>query len=39
MNQSLSDIWSSEQYKGLVKTYRNRDLCLNCNMRKPAGVQ
>ena len=32
---SLSEIWQGEAYAGLVKTYRNRALCLGCNMRRP----
>lgn len=35
--QSLTDIWTSDGYRNLVATYRNRSLCLSCNMRKPAG--
>ena len=31
----LMDIWRGEPYQDLVKTYRNRALCLGCNMRKP----
>jgi MoaA/NifB/PqqE/SkfB family radical SAM enzyme len=31
----LMDIWRGEAYDNLVKTYRNRGLCLGCNMRKP----
>ncbi|MCY1008418.1 SPASM domain-containing protein [Nannocystis pusilla] len=31
----LMDIWRGEPYDHLVKTYRNRGLCLGCNMRKP----
>ena len=29
------DIWRGEPYQNLVNTYRNRALCLGCNMRKP----
>ena len=32
----LTDIWNGERYRTLVATYRSRDLCLGCNMRKPA---
>lgn len=32
---SIRDIWNGEPYKRLVATYRNRRLCLGCNMRKP----
>ncbi|MCA9527951.1 MAG: glycosyltransferase [Myxococcales bacterium] len=35
--QSLMAIWNGEPYRELVATYRNRALCLSCNMRKPAG--
>lgn len=34
--QGLMEIWNGEEYQRLVKTYRNRALCLGCNMRKPA---
>jgi glycosyltransferase involved in cell wall biosynthesis/MoaA/NifB/PqqE/SkfB family radical SAM enzyme len=34
--RSLMQIWSGEPYRSLVQTYRNRALCLGCNMRKPA---
>ncbi|MCB9761976.1 MAG: glycosyltransferase [Alphaproteobacteria bacterium] len=32
---SLPEIWGSDAYQGLVASYRNRSLCLGCNMRKP----
>lgn len=32
---SLLDIWDGEAYGRLVKTYRNRALCIGCNMRRP----
>lgn len=35
--QSFMEIWNGEAYRELVATYRNRTLCLSCNMRKPAG--
>lgn len=35
--QSFMEIWNGEAYRELVATYRNRPLCLSCNMRKPAG--
>ncbi|MDB4929959.1 MAG: glycosyl transferase group 1 [Myxococcaceae bacterium] len=35
-DQSLGTIWRSEPYRNLVTTYRNRALCLSCNMRRPA---
>jgi len=34
----LMDIWNGEAYGELQATYRNRALCLSCNMRKPAAV-
>jgi glycosyltransferase involved in cell wall biosynthesis/MoaA/NifB/PqqE/SkfB family radical SAM enzyme len=33
---SLMDIWSGDAYQRLLETYRNRALCLGCNMRRPA---
>ena len=27
--------WNGEEYQRLLKTYRNRPLCVGCNMRKP----
>ena len=33
--QGLMDIWNGERYRTLVDTYRNRSLCLGCNMRRP----
>lgn len=35
--QGFMDIWDGERYRELTATYRNRRLCLGCNMRKPAG--
>ncbi len=35
--QSLMEVWNGEAYRELVATYRNRVLCLSCNMRKPTG--
>jgi hypothetical protein len=29
------EIWNGEAYRELTSTYRNRRLCLGCNMRKP----
>lgn len=34
---SFPDIWNGERYRELLSTYRNRSLCLSCNMRKPTG--
>lgn len=31
------EIWNGEAYRELTATYRNRSLCVGCNMRKPAG--
>lgn len=35
--RSLSEIWNGDGYRDLVATWRNRALCLSCNMRRPAG--
>jgi glycosyltransferase involved in cell wall biosynthesis/MoaA/NifB/PqqE/SkfB family radical SAM enzyme len=35
--QGFMDIWNSDAYREVASTYRNRRLCLGCNMRKPAG--
>lgn len=32
----LLEIWNSESYRTLVKTYSTRSVCLKCNMRKNA---
>jgi len=32
----LMDIWHSDAYHDLIAGYRNRSLCLGCNMRRPA---
>jgi glycosyltransferase involved in cell wall biosynthesis/MoaA/NifB/PqqE/SkfB family radical SAM enzyme len=34
---SVRDIWNGEAYRLLATTYRNRALCVGCNMRKPVG--
>ncbi len=31
----LMEIWQGEPYRDLLRTYRNRALCLGCNMRGP----
>jgi glycosyltransferase involved in cell wall biosynthesis/MoaA/NifB/PqqE/SkfB family radical SAM enzyme len=31
----IMDVWNSPTYNELRTTYRNRKLCLGCNMRKP----
>ncbi|WP_437878428.1 glycosyltransferase [Sorangium sp. So ce513] len=33
----LMEIWNGESYQRMLTTYRNRALCLGCNMRRPAG--
>ncbi len=35
--RGLMEIWNGDAYRELMATYRNRSLCLGCNMRKPAG--
>ena len=35
--QGLMDVWHGDAYRTLVATYRNRALCLGCNMRKRTG--
>ena len=37
--QGLMEIWNGDDYRQLISTYRNRQLCLGCNMRKPAEAQ
>ena len=34
--RGLMDIWRGGAYRTLAATYRNRTLCLGCNMRRPA---
>ena len=37
LNQdSIRDVWNGDAYRGLAAGYRNRALCLGCNMRQPA---
>jgi glycosyltransferase involved in cell wall biosynthesis/MoaA/NifB/PqqE/SkfB family radical SAM enzyme len=36
--RGLMDIWNGDAYHRLLASYRNRPLCLGCNMRKPAEV-
>ncbi|MCK6524057.1 glycosyltransferase [Myxococcota bacterium] len=33
--QSIREIWGSDTYRTLSAAYRNRTLCLGCNMRRP----
>ena len=35
---SIMDVWNSPVYAELVATYRNRSLCIGCNMRQPAAA-
>ncbi len=35
--QSFAKIWNGARYRELTRTYRNRALCVGCNMRKPTG--
>lgn len=35
-DRGLMDIWRGGAYRNLMATYRNRALCLGCNMRRPA---
>jgi glycosyltransferase involved in cell wall biosynthesis/MoaA/NifB/PqqE/SkfB family radical SAM enzyme len=37
-DKGLMKIWTGPEYQRLIKTYRNRHLCLGCNMRKPVEV-
>ena len=37
-NRSLMEIWRGDAYRTLQATYRNRTLCLGCNMRRPAEI-
>lgn len=32
--QGVMDIWREKEYRHLATTYRNRPLCISCNMRK-----
>jgi MoaA/NifB/PqqE/SkfB family radical SAM enzyme len=34
-DMSFMDVWNGKAYRELTSTYRNRRLCLGCNMRKP----
>ncbi len=36
---SLSEIWESESYQNLQKTYLEKPLCISCNMRKPLYIE
>ncbi len=39
LDRGFMEVWNGAAYQQLVKTYRNRSLCLGCNMRKPPGVK
>ena len=34
-DQGIIEIWKGKGYRDLQSTYRNKTLCLGCNMRKP----
>jgi len=34
-DKGIMDVWNSPEYRGLAASYRTRNLCLGCNMRKP----
>ncbi|MCC6216358.1 MAG: glycosyltransferase, partial [Polyangiaceae bacterium] len=36
--QDLAELWRAAPYRHLLATYRNRALCLGCNLRRPATV-
>ncbi|HEX8109597.1 MAG TPA: glycosyltransferase [Kofleriaceae bacterium] len=36
-DRSFMEIWNGAPYRELTSSYRNRRLCLGCNMRRPAG--
>jgi MoaA/NifB/PqqE/SkfB family radical SAM enzyme len=35
-DEGFMEIWNGDAYRELAATYRNRRLCLGCNMRRPA---
>lgn len=35
-DRGFMEIWNGDAYRELAATYRNRRLCLGCNMRRPA---
>ena len=35
-DRELMEIWDGKPYRNLIASYRNRALCLGCNMRRPA---
>lgn len=37
-DRGLMEVWRGEAYGELLATYRNRTLCVGCNMRKPVGA-
>jgi len=34
-DRPLLELWNSDEYRFLLATYRNRHVCLSCNMRRP----
>ena len=34
-NESIQEVWHGAKYQELTASYRNRELCLGCNMRQP----
>jgi len=34
---SIREVWNGDAYRALTSDYRNRSLCLGCNIRKPVG--
>jgi hypothetical protein len=34
-DQGIVEIWNGRAYQDLKTSYRNKSLCLGCNMRKP----
>lgn len=37
-NHSLNELWTSQAYTDLRKTYPKKTLCIGCNMRKPLNI-
>ncbi|MEQ1507906.1 MAG: radical SAM protein, partial [Myxococcota bacterium] len=37
-DRSFTEVWNGAAYRELTRTYRNRALCVGCNMRKPGGA-
>lgn len=34
--KSIREVWAGDDYRNLASTYRNRALCMDCNMKRPA---